>query len=418
MSVRFPLQPSTIDPAAPALDTPNQAALIRAVFEGADGVALVRARLSHLQAHPEDGGGFIALGTLYQLIGRRDEALACQDAAFLHGRVFREAPSPVQTPTFTLLVFVTHGDLMTNTPIELLLEGRPVQVLRLYVDADLPLPAAVPEHDLAMIAISEADATRPLLERLRGLDWPRPLINDAGAILDLGRDRLWRKLEGVEGLDLPATVRAPRGELGLVVTKTLGLTDVLPGAAFPLLVRPVGSHAGQSLARIDGFSALKAYLDRNPAELFYVSRFVDYAGHDGRFRKYRVAMFDGRPYIAHMAVGDHWMVHYLNAGMAESAQKRADEAAAMAGFEHGFAVRHAGALAEIGRRLGLDYFALDCAETRDGELLVFEADVGMIVHALDPEALYPYKKPQMEKVFAAFEAMLRRKALGRKALAG
>ena len=34
----------------------------------------------------------------------------------------------------------------------------------------------------------------------------------------------------------------------------------------------------------------------------------------------------------------------------------------------------------------------------------------MIVHALDPVALYPYKQPQMAKVFGAFEGLLRDKA--------
>jgi hypothetical protein len=118
----------------------------------------------------------------------------------------------------------------------------------------------------------------------------------------------------------------------------------------------------------------------------------------------------GRPYIAHMAISDHWMVHYLNAGMAESEEKRAEEAAVMERFDEDFAVRHAAAFAALHERLGLDYFAIDCAELPDGRLLVFEADVSMIVHALDPEALYPYKRPQMMKVFKAFEAVLRERA--------
>jgi hypothetical protein len=31
----------------------------------------------------------------------------------------------------------------------------------------------------------------------------------------------------------------------------------------------------------------------------------------------------------------------------------------------------------------------------------------MIVHSMDPPELFPYKPPQMEKVFGAFRAMLR-----------
>jgi len=82
----------------------------------------------------------------------------------------------------------------------------------------------------------------------------------------------------------------------------------------------------------------------------------------------------------------------------------------MASFDRDFAVRHAEAFAELVRRLGLDYFAIDCAETPQGELFLFEADVSMIVHALDPEELYPYKKPQMAKLFSAFEGFLRARA--------
>ena len=75
-----------------------------------------------------------------------------------------------------------------------------------------------------------------------------------------------------------------------------------------------------------------------------------------------------------MAISSNWMVHYLNAGMTESAEKRAEEAQAMATFDAGFARRHAAAFEALHERLGFDYYSIDCAETRDGRLLVFEAD--------------------------------------------
>ncbi|HEX4327269.1 MAG TPA: hypothetical protein VH105_10640, partial [Burkholderiales bacterium] len=56
---------------------------------------------------------------------------------------------------------------------------------------------------------------------------------------------------------------------------------------------------------------------------------------------------------------------------------------------------------------------IDCAETADGRLLVFEVDPAMVVHALDPVDLYPYKPAAMHKLFAAFRAMLLRAAGGR-----
>jgi len=107
-----------------------------------------------------------------------------------------------------------------------------------------------------------------------------------------------------------------------------------------------------------------------------------------------------------MAISDHWMVHYLNAGMAEDIAKRAEEAQMMATFDQGFAVRHAAAFAAVHAAFGLEYFAIDCAEDRQGRLLVFEADTAMIVHDMDPPDLYPYKAPAMRKLFDAFQAMI------------
>jgi glutathione synthase/RimK-type ligase-like ATP-grasp enzyme len=100
------------------------------------------------------------------------------------------------------------------------------------------------------------------------------------------------------------------------------------------------------------------------------------------------------------------MIHYLNAGMANSADKRAEEEQFMADFDSGFALRHAAAFAQINARMGLDYVGLDCAESSDGRLLIFEVDSCMIVHAVDSVELYPYKQPQMQKIFTAFRQML------------
>ena len=150
-----------------------------------------------------------------------------------------------------------------------------------------------------------------------------------------------------------------------------------------------------------------AYLAAEPDPHFYLSNFIDYSGPDGQFRKLRVALIDGRPFACHMGVSSHWMIHYVNAGMYEDAAKRAEELAFMEGFA-AFAARHAGALAAIHQRSQLDYVCIDCAETRDGELLIFEIDHAMVVHAMDPEDLFPYKQVHMQKVKQAFEDYLDR----------
>ena len=62
---------------------------------------------------------------------------------------------------------------------------------------------------------------------------------------------------------------------------------------------------------------------------------------------------------------------------------------------------HGQSLQRFTSRVGLDYLGIDCAETPDGKLLVFEVDNAAIVHDFDDPALYPYKRPAMRSIFAA-----------------
>ena len=97
---------------------------------------------------------------------------------------------------------------------------------------------------------------------------------------------------------------------------------------------------------------------------FFVSRFVDYSSEDRTVSQVPVVFVEGRPYACHMAIADRWDIWYLNAGMSESAAKRLEEETFMRTFEIGFARRHRSALADMAARIGLDYFTIDCAETK------------------------------------------------------
>jgi hypothetical protein len=83
----------------------------------------------------------------------------------------------------------------------------------------------------------------------------------------------------------------------------------------------------------------------------------------------------------------------------------------MANFDATFARRHEAALAAVAQRTGLHYVGFDCAETADGQLLIFEIATGMVIHDMDDEKVFPYKRPNMHRVFAAFHEMLKRAAL-------
>src|SRR5206468_288417 len=112
------------------------------------------------------------------------------------------------------------------------------------------------------------------------------------------------------GLCLPRTVRVNRAILRSVAEEALRLPLVLEEGEFPLIARPVDSHKGQGQARLQSPAELRDYLHSRGEEDFYLARFVDYRSLDGQFRKYRIVLIGARPELCHLAISEHWMVHY------------------------------------------------------------------------------------------------------------
>jgi glutathione synthase/RimK-type ligase-like ATP-grasp enzyme len=370
------------------------AALAKMAFQGESLVRLGTELLAWAARREDDADALMDLSVVMQLLGHRSSGLSLQAQALGIRQVYRQGRVE-GNPAARLLVIACPGDLAENNAIEFLVEGSDIAVETLYVASELPVPDPVPEHDVAMVAISESERNRPVLEHAARLTegWTTPVLCPAGRIAALGREAVSRLLAGAPGVAMPLTERVSRWEMA-------GM------GGYPRIVRPVGSHKGQGLAKIESEAELAAYLDGREEREFYTAAYVDYRSADGQFRKYRIVLIDGRPYACHMAVSSGWMVHYISAGMSQSAEKRAEEARFFENFEADFGVRHGEALRAVAERVGLEYFGIDCGETRDGRLLVFEMDSAMTVHAMDPPELYPYKPAQMRKVFLAFRQLV------------
>lgn len=351
------------------------------------------------------------LGIALQLDFRRAEGLCLQTEALARTPLFRLRREALSDRPLRLLALTGPGDLMVNTPVDFLTNHLDVRLDLLHVLPDQPLPAVVPDHDVAFFAYSDPDPATRLRLSVLYRSWPRPVLNDPSLLPAVARDVLARSMAGVASVRSPETALTTRAALTALLAADTPIAGFLsPGSMFPCLLRPAGSHAGHGLERIADRAALGGYLQSRPEDAFFISAFVDYADERGLYRKLRVAFIDRQPFLCHMAISSHWMVHYLNAGMTGSAEKRAEEAAAMAAFDTGFARRHAAAFDALHERLGFDLYSIDCAETPDGRLLLFEADAAAILHLMDPADLFPYKPPQMRKVFDAFGALLRRRA--------
>lgn len=383
------------------------AKLTRLAFEGKNLRALWHELMEKATDDAAGAGMGMDLSVIAQLLGDKPTGLAIQDEVLAYQRFYR-SPCSAAAPRLRVLALAAVMDIGGNTPIEFLLDGSDIELVTCYVTPGMALPEQIPDHDLAIVVAADDAKTRETLRTIE--DWlphcPRPVLNRPEKIMGLDRDRLFHALKGIQGLVIPPTVRLPREGVEELADDHGRLAQLLPGADFPLVIRPIGSHAGFGLAKIDNRGELAGYIRDRTEEAFFLSPFVNYAGADGLYRKYRLVFVDGQTYACHMAVAEVWKVWYLNADMAADAAKRAEEAQFMQEFDGSFAVRHRYALGEMARRLGLDYFVVDCAETADGRLLVFEADNAAIVHDMDSPVVYPYKPAQMRKIFQAMQAML------------
>lgn len=379
--------------------------IVPMAFQGKDLNPLWNEMMARVTQNPTDAAAMMDMAIMLQSLGRSEDARNVLEGALAIQRDFCVVHG--KGDGLRLLAFVTAGDFMANTPLDFLLDGSDCVLWLRYVDAQTTSLDRLPEHDVAFMAVGESNENGPVLARLHTLlaDWPGPIMNNRPDLIgQMTRERVHRLLSDEPSIFSPRTVRLERGALMQAADEALALSDLADDLAYPVTIRPVGTHAGHGLIKLNGRADLQAYLAAQPEAEFYVAAFIDYSDRDGLYTKQRIVLIEGQPFASHQATSRHWMVHYMNADMMADAGKRAVEAAWMDGFDSDFAVRHAAAFETLYRKIDLDYFGMDCAELPDGRLLIFELDVAMIVHDMDDPILFPYKHPAMRKLFAAFIA--------------
>ncbi len=386
--------------------------LMTIAFTGGDLNAIGERLVQRIKEDPHDANALMDMAVIFIMRGDSKLALSMQTLALQTQQIF-QYPRPASTTPIKIraLAILGPGDLMANSPFEFLIDNQPIALDLLYVTPALGMPEQIPEHDVLIIAVGESDANQPLLHYLDQAlaNWPRPVINRPGRISRLARDTTCALLAAIPQVVMPTAQRVARDALEVCCRPqelASPLSAQLQGIDYPIIIRPIDSHAGHGLEKIESITDLTGYLVNSPETMFFVSPFIDYRSADGLFRKYRIILINGVPFVCHLAISQRWMVHYLNADMLDNAEHRAEEARCMQNFDSTFAVRHAAALHAITTQLGLDYVGIDCAETPDGKLVIFEADSNMVVHDMDPADKFPYKKIQMPKIFHAFAQLL------------
>ncbi|UDL89423.1 tetratricopeptide repeat-containing protein [Mesorhizobium sp. PAMC28654] len=281
----------------------GKAPIVRAVFEGRDISPIWDELFGRVSADPTDAAAFLDVSILLHAIGEEDKAVLSQKAALEISRKYRIANGRGTGPN--VLVFVTAGDFMANTPIEFLLEESDANILLHYVDADTADLNDVPEHDVAFVAVGESAANLPVLETLDRLlrGWPGPILNNAPRrIMDLSRDGVAETLKDEPSILAPAAARVSRDAIGQLACGQIEVASILGAGSYPVIVRPVGTHAGKGMEKISTPLELSTYLDSQAEAEFFVTPFIDYSGPDGKFRKQRIAFINGRAYASHLGL--------------------------------------------------------------------------------------------------------------------
>ena len=330
------------------------------------------------------------------LLDTVDQALATHHRALgFAGRALSTAPyRGAATPVVVLQLVSARGGNLPTRPI---LDDRLFLTHTLVAEHADP-SASLPPHDLVFNAIGDADRCADALaaaERLlRGTT--RPVLNPPDRVRPTTRTEIMRRLAGLPGVSAPRTLLLPRQAF------VNGPPD---GLVPPFLLRSPGHHTGQHFLRIDRAQDLHAALAALPGERLLAIEYLDAAGTDGAFRKYR-AMLIGRAILPlHLAISADWKVHYFTAGMTDPAH-RAEEARFLDDMAGVLGETAMAALAAIAGALALDYAGVDFALAPDGRLLLFEANAAMIIAAPPPDPVWDYRRPAICRAIESVQALI------------
>jgi tetratricopeptide (TPR) repeat protein len=348
------------------------------------------------------------LAALHAGAGRTAKADAYRERAYRIQRVFVEQ-APGQTRRVLVLCAARASG---NVPFEALLPSAINCRIKYAIDyAAGAEDAQLPPFDLVFNAIGEPDVAAPLAGRLArfmshlATHDRRPLLNPPAAIERTARHRIpqllgdLRDVQVAQCIRIDSTPSSPAALAGLLNDNELAL---------PLLVRPAATHGGEALVRCESVTALETRLCESQGPQ-YLTAFRNYRSADGYYRKYRMIFVDREPFPYHLAISQHWMVHYFSAEMESHAWKLDEERRFLQDPAAALGERALQAIIAIGRRLDLDYGGIDFTVLPDGQVFVFEANATMLAHYERRSGTLAHKNPFVQHIVDAFERLMKRR---------
>jgi tetratricopeptide (TPR) repeat protein len=305
---------------------------------------------------------------------------------------------------FAALLVLAPGSY--NTPYEYLIDRAPFDshILLLLPDQEYDVAFLASCADVVVNLVSDVDQDNAMLpvaarliERLG-----KPVINHPDRIRSTDRLAIAALLSEIPSCRVARVERYA----GKALLAPAFLERCAGGA--PFLARLAGRHGGDDFERIETADDLRRLVSMHPEADYFLIEYIDYRSADGFFRKYRFFVAGEAILPYHLAIGADWKVHHFSTDMAGEAWMRREEEAFLRAPEAVFEPGHFAALRAIRDAMGLDFFGIDCALDRTGDLVVFEANATMLAHADTGD--FAYKNPYVRCIKAAFAALLARAA--------
>ncbi len=343
-----------------------------------------------LDLDPKQPEAALALSELLFDIGDTAASARYRSEALAQKRVY-PAAAPATRANTSVLVLNAPAPWAQNTPLEFMVDPSAAALHRLYLTSDT-IDENVPPYDVVFNAIGEAEHAHEAIARAQRfiMGQKKRAVNQPAHLWKTARPNLAGSLSNVYGCVVPRTERITRARLE-------------SWTAFPILARPIDTHAGRGLERLDDSDASKRYLGTHDDERFDAVPFVEYRSTDGFYRKYRVIMVDGVPYAYHLALSPDWMVHYIKTPTASVDWMRAEEERFLRDPRSVFR-NWDRTFREMAQAFELEYVGVDCTLLPDENVLVFEADTALLVHCREPAD--SYKHQYVPRIFRAVEALL------------
>ncbi|RZM82552.1 tetratricopeptide repeat protein [Leptolyngbya iicbica] len=271
-------------------------------------------------------------------------------------------------------------------------------------------PEALPGVDLIVNGVSCADLDPIGLNHVEAClaNFPDvPVINPPSQVRHTTRAENARRLGVLPHVILPqAELFRLEGAAAAIATQIEAT-----GLSYPMIVRHRGTQTGKTVEKVDHRPALVEWLAAQPPGTeVYATAFIDCRWPDGYYHKTRVFFIDGELFPVASLASDTWQIHSGDRYriMSSTPSTQADEQRFLNDPAAYLGPKAFDALYAICDTIGLDFFGIDFTLDAEGNVIVFEANAAMR-HNFDHAENFPYTRPHLENVSAAFAAMLDRR---------